>query len=358
MLFAAVLLVACKGPAEDTDPPPEDLSVTLPARGAWGVGYSQEQATYDPGNGPRTLRLAVWYPTEEESGEELRYQGLFPAPGVIEGAAPAPGTFPLVAYSHGHQGYAEASGRMVSQLVSHGYIVVAPDHTGNTAFDGSDRTTEIYWQRPADIGAAIDHVQSASHPLATHLSSDAIVGIGHSFGGYTMHALAGAVYATDTLFPACADGSDTSPFCSTMSPDQEARFEAGFRDSRIASVITMAPGDLRLFTTTGLEQSEVPELHMTGGLDNPPLDDETWSALDHPGNLRVNLPDGGHNVFSDVASGLDTGPEYIDPEIAWPAIGAYWIAWIRAQHGDDTVAPVLDGTLVFGPTTEVSVGSE
>ncbi|MCB9675888.1 MAG: hypothetical protein H6737_12270 [Alphaproteobacteria bacterium] len=357
LLATSLVLAACKAEPQDSDPAPEDLSVTLLANGPYGVGYVEQSVTYDPGDGPRTLRLAVWYPSDTHEGPELRYQGAFPAPGVIGDAPVADGPFPLVVYSHGHQGYAEASGRIVSQLVSHGYVVASPDHTGNTAFDGSDRTTAIFWQRPRDIGAVLDHVTAPAHLLAGHLSDAPIVGIGHSFGGYTMHALAGATYDTATLFPGCAAG-DTQDFCSTMTPDQEALFSAGLRDDRITSIIAMAPGNLDLFTASGLEAIGIPELHMTGQLDNPTLNEATWAGLDRAGNLRTNLEDGGHNIFSDFASALDSGPEYIDPEVGWPIIGAYWLAWIRAHHGDDTVAPVLDGTLVFGDTTEVVVGGQ
>ncbi len=351
-------LAACPSSDVDSDePPPEDLEATLPAMGPYGVGYIEESITYDPmGTGARTLRLAVWYPSDDTEGPEVRYQGFFPAPGVIDAPDPAAGPFPLVVYSHGHQGYAESAGRLVSQLVSHGYIVAAPDHTGNTTFDDAERDTAIYWQRATDISAVLDHLQADGHLLADHRSDDPVVGIGHSFGGYTAHGLAGATYDTPAIFEAC-DNGDTQDFCSPLTPQDEQVFEAGVRDTRISSIITSAPGNLDLFGDgSGLASIDVPVLHMTGGLDNPTLDDATWAAHDRPGNLRVHITDGGHNIFSDAASGLDSGPEYIDPEVGWPAIGAYWIAWIRAHHGDSTVQPVLDGTLVFGPTTEVTLG--
>ena len=34
----------------------------------------------------------------------------------------------------------------MSFMASHGYVVAAPDHTGNTTFDGSSRDTSIYYQ--------------------------------------------------------------------------------------------------------------------------------------------------------------------------------------------------------------------
>lgn len=360
-LLPCLILLGCPAP-DDTDPPaPEDLSVTLPANGPYGVGYQEETIAYDAGAacagtgaGTRSLRLAVWYPTEDTSGEEAAYQGFFPAPGVLDGATRAPGAFPLVVYSHGSRGYAEASGRQVAHLVSHGFVVASADHTDNTFLDGDTRTTAIYWQRPHDVGAVLDHVLDPSHPVAAPLSSDPILAMGHSFGGYTLHALAGATYDASTM-DGCSTG-DTSPFCSTMTTEQRACFEAGFRDDRIAGIISMASGDSRLFGQAGLEQVQIPVLHITGGLDDVEEGARIWAGFDRAGNVRVNITDAGHNAFADAAPGLDNGPQYIDAELGWSILGAYQLAWIRNQLGDATTQPVLDGTLVFGDTTEVEPG--
>lgn len=358
LLIPALCLTACPAPAP---PPPEDLSQTLPAAGPWGVGYQQHSLTWDPAAacagtdpGARELRVAVWYPTDASGGSEPRYLDIFPAPGVILDAEPAPGPFPPLVYSHGSRGYAEASGRLVRHLVSHGHVVVAPDHAGNTFFDPDQRTTAIYWQRPHDLGAALDWL--AAGPLAAHVSDDPVLGFGHSFGGYTLHAAGGARWGDPGLFDRCADGSDTSPFCSTMTPEQRACFEAGLREPRIASVFSMAPGDWRLFTDPGLAELEVPVVLMTGGLDDVDEGDRYWAGLARPGNTRVHITDAGHNAFSDVAAGLDAGPQFIDAEEGWRIMGAYLLAWSRQARGDAAMAPVFDGTLVFGDTTELSVG--
>lgn len=47
----------------------------------------------------------------------------------------APGPFPLVVYSHGNGGLRYVSAFLTEHLASHGFIVVAPDHVGNTAID-------------------------------------------------------------------------------------------------------------------------------------------------------------------------------------------------------------------------------
>ena len=110
------LLLACTG--EDTsvaDPPtPQEVVASLRAPGEFQVAYRESALTYDAvREGPRTLRLALWYPTEDVTGAEVRYRGLFPAPGVLGDATVAEGQFPLLVFAHGHQGFAENSARIV-----------------------------------------------------------------------------------------------------------------------------------------------------------------------------------------------------------------------------------------------------
>lgn len=44
-------------------------------------------------------------------------------------------TFPLIVYSHGNNGSRYIDSVYTGALASQGYIVVAPDHPGNTALD-------------------------------------------------------------------------------------------------------------------------------------------------------------------------------------------------------------------------------
>ena len=348
-----VLLLACK-PSPSTEPTPDvPIEDELTEVGPYGVGYREVTIEYDAA-GARSLRTATWYPTDAAPGAAFKYFGLFDAPGVVPDADPAQGDFPVIVYSHGHQGFAEASGRIVADLVRHGHIVVATDHTDNTFLDGSDRTTAIFWQRATDLGALLDHTLDDAHFLADVISDAPIVGVGHSFGGYTMNSVAGATYAMDELLVAC--GADpSSPFCSTMDASSEARFRAGLRDDRIAAVVSMAPGNIDLWGQTGLQDIDIPVLLMSGGLDDPPLADAHWAGLNRAGNLHVELTDAGHNAFTDFAAGLDDAPGSIEPEVAWRVIGAYVWAFVRSVHGDEAVAPVLDGTKVIGDTTVIEL---
>src|SRR5262245_18025809 len=98
MLIA--LRMACTDGKPETG---EAEPLALDEAGPWRVGYRESSVPYaDPdGEGERTLRLALWFPTEDESGAEARYMGAIAAPGVYQDAGPAAGPFPLAIFSHG-----------------------------------------------------------------------------------------------------------------------------------------------------------------------------------------------------------------------------------------------------------------
>lgn len=336
----------------DTAAVPVDLSTQLTGLGPSAVGYREEEVDYlEPGTGAeRTLRLALWYPTDATEGQEVRYQGLFEAPGVLGAVAPSPGAHPVVVFSHGHQGFAENSSFLAVHLASHGWVVAAPDHTGNTTFDGPGRTTEIYFQRAHDVGAVLD-VLPERIPSA---DLERVVAVGHSFGGYTMYGLSGAVYDIDALIVACESGAGPSAFCSTMSPDYATIFRNGLADPRVDAIVAMAAGDFELFGAPGVAAIEVPVLHMTGGLD-PGADNEPyWDAMDGPDALRVHLPAAGHQSFTDFSGILEDVEGLLEPEEGFRAIRAYVLAFARFHTGDVAVAPVLDGTMRVSEAVELS----
>ncbi len=208
-LFMFTLFLGCPAPS-DTAAELDPIE-TLLAPGDFGVGFHQEELAYsDPSfETERTLNLLWWYPTNSTGGDLPTYRSLIQPESVWEGAATAPGQFPVLVSSHGSQGFAEGSSFLFEHFASHGWIVVAPDHTNNTLFDHISRTNDIYLQRPLGISSVLDHTESlpALHPLQSHIGSP-IVANGHSYGGYTLHGLAGAEYDLPSLDTRCS-GSDS-----------------------------------------------------------------------------------------------------------------------------------------------------
>ena len=162
----------------------------------------------------RLLRTEIWYPGIPGTGipEPFDYDLYEQAPDEVkammegveiptitveayEGMEPAVdyGPYPLVIFSHGAYGIRFQSVFLTVFLASHGYVVVAPDHTGATLFelilDGYDMVniSESAFDRLIDGDFLIDHFIER-----THISEDFFAGMidphnvgftGHSFGG-------------------------------------------------------------------------------------------------------------------------------------------------------------------------------
>ncbi len=340
-----LLLLACpEAPEKDTDTsPPVDPVAALGLPGPYAVGTHISSLTWDSPDGPRELRLVSWYPAQDSSGTEPSYHRQDLSVTVATDAPIANEKFPLALYSHGHMGYAEASSFLAEHLASHGWIVVAPDHRGNTLSDGPDRSTEIYYQRPMDISAILDALPSDSL-LGAHIAEGPALALGHSFGGYTLLALAGAQYDAANL-AACTP--DASSFCSTMTPTRQALFDGGFFEDRIGAFVVMAPGDSVLFGEAGLQAMDASILHMTATLDQPEGSegDQIWEGLRDGDDHRMILMEGGHQSFSDFADQLEQVP--LGALDGFVPIKAYSLAWGLALRGDPAVAGLLEGSPVL-----------
>ncbi len=193
------------------------------------LGLTDESRPDDEfSKGPRFLETEIWYPAAESA------RGAATAPGTdfiplplraiaplltirghhifdfethaVRDAAVAPGRFPLVVFSHGHQAVRFQSFTLCEHLASHGFVVAAPDHIGNAAIteraDGSLALFADAFGVPAlerrigdmrfvistvfDLGAA-----GSGSFLDGAVDASRGVGItGHSFGGATTVATA------------------------------------------------------------------------------------------------------------------------------------------------------------------------
>ena len=112
------------------------------------------------------------------------------------GAAMAPGQFPLVGFSHCHECTRFSNATVAERLASHGFVVIAVDHVGNTLWDqptGLPLDTTTLATRVADLQFALAAAVGGLGPLAPFASGIDIqhVGVlGHSFGAVTVGKLA------------------------------------------------------------------------------------------------------------------------------------------------------------------------
>jgi predicted dienelactone hydrolase len=239
----------------------------------------------DPARGDRPLVTDIWYPAIVSPNPAGEFY-LHLAWGIATRDAPADpsgGPYPLVAFSHGYASTRDQSVFFTEHLASHGYVVVAPDHYGNT-FYGLDETlsADAFIDRPLDISFVIDRVLEASAtqqpPVAGLVDPSRIGMAGHSFGGYTTLLICGAEVDLDQVRAACAGGSDSD--CEAVRY-AESLYGAGvtwldLSDGRVSACASMAPGIYDYFLDEGLEPVFAPMAVLGAMQDNTmPYDSET-----------------------------------------------------------------------------------
>lgn len=272
------------------------------APGPFAVGHTSFDAS-DPSRGGRTLPVDVWYPVDpdEAAGPATAYpvlpDGFLGLPGVdlmseaaLEDApASQAGPFPLVVFSHGSGGVRFQSAFLTERLASHGFVVAAPDHVGNTAFDAflgtADPFPVIAVNRPADVSFVIDVLLARSADPADALAGrvdPARIGVsGHSFGGFTALAVASGY----------ANGVGAVP-----------------PDPRVDAIAPIAPA-AGLLTDADLARVDVPTLVLGGTADETtPVDPNSVRAFALPAarpRYRVDVLEAGHASFTNVCDFRD-----------------------------------------------------
>ncbi len=335
-----ILLTACGDKSDDSAASaPDPLSYSVIGDGPMGVGYRLVEQTYtEPTGESLTVPINIWYPTTDDSGEAPRYFNLVEDPDAILDAAPAAslhsGGYPVLIFSHGSFLYGGSSSFLARHFASHGWIVAAPDHVGNTLADYGDIPLPIYYRRPLNDRAAVAAVE-AQADLSDADTAEMVLA-GYSFGGYDTWASIGGALARSEFDSQCDSGSLTD--CTEAELDA---LEAGFFDDRFVAAIPMAgAGRFEYFADGGLENLGVPVLQMSGTEDH---DDpqQMWDLSTGTPLSWVSIEGGCHEMF-----GVGGCPD-LDPEEGFSLIEAYALAFARRHLLDDDSAEVtglLDGS--------------
>ena len=270
--FAAACGTAAPATTGDAAGGAADASVDVAASPAsYAVGVL---ALETEGAAKRTLPITVWYPAAPGgSGDAATYYaGLLPSPGGARmNVPPAKGPFPLIVFSHGHQALRDQSFFLTEALAAQGYVVIAPDHAGNTMLDFDPTLFDLntmtfgamFLYRPRDISATIDRIlqpRPEDPPWLTGLVDAQQIGMmGHSFGAWTSLAVAGALVAPVSGLPDCATAT-VDPICKAIVELQLGAPPWNLGDPRVKVAIPLAHCFGAHFTAASLKNLKIPIL--------------------------------------------------------------------------------------------------
>lgn len=291
-------------PLPSVDHPPDEW-------GPYAIG-AREESFFDDEQG-RLLSTMIWYPAIKASEPKAKYLFLIEGEALDEPSpAKADGPFPVVLFSHGFQGIHFQSYSITEYLASHGWVVIAPNHTGNTLFDSSasdEQVAQVAIARPKDMVYVLGATQALSDDsgswLAGVVDSSTVVAMGHSFGGWTALILAGGVVDIDYGKAQCDAGTEADVFCPYIGFWPEgANIALDAPIPGLKAGVYYAPGGAAGFPEGALGTT-VPNLIFGGTIDKMiPLETEVlpiWELLAPP-KTKVEIQNASHMSFTNICS--------------------------------------------------------
>lgn len=332
-LTVALAAVAWAALAFAAPAPPSVPGVDAPqlaALGPYGVGVESLTLTqpgqpdvlaHDPAAKTlplhdRVLPIDVWYPaTPAANSTPVTYDGAltgedgkdvaFTAPGIaVRGAAPRPGSFPLVILAHGYGGTPVAMSWLAENLASKGYVVVGP-HFRDPPYGDASGLVGPLARRPLDIAFVAAEAQArararqgafaAADPLETVL-------IGYSMGGYGVLTAAGGALnpslgpLTHGALAPYAAGGDRAP---------------ALKVKHVTAVVAISPAGFfsgsEAWSGAGLAGITAPTLFIVGGRDHivgyDPGVKTLWDQTIRAPRYLLTFENGGHSI------GMNGAPE-------------------------------------------------
>jgi len=301
LLFAALLISACQPlqlstAAQTSQAEAQGLRPDAPlyaVRGPFAVGYTPLVISV---GSESPIDAGLWYPAlnPTDANEAVTYvftpktpELTIDAPTVVYGKAifeasvdESGAPYPLVIFSHGFGLNAAWYHTLLEHYASHGFIVLAPEHVEGDWFGSMTAAIE----RPREIKQTLDYAEQLTAPdgdLAGQIDMEHVAVVGHSYGGYTALAMAGAQFDFDALNARCATLASEDPKTFLCMPlignEAEMATLAGFNgvpeglwpsigDPRVSAIIPMA-GDAYLFDAAGMSSVTVPMMAIGGTAD-------------------------------------------------------------------------------------------
>jgi predicted dienelactone hydrolase len=348
-------------------------------------------------NDDMPLEITVWYPASKLSARQSAITYPYQVKMFTSRRAIALATFqgqairtaafdlsaapyPLVLLSPGFAIGVTTYAWLAEHLASHGLVVIAPEHDEQLDPSTLWRSTI---NRPRAIAAVLSYIdkQTGSGGKLQGLTNLDNVGVvGHSYGGYTALAAAGARLDTAGLERTCetARRSDDPVvfLCDALEPHlRDMAASAGlvaipenlwpdWSDPRVDAAVSMA-GDAIVFGRAGLAEITVPVMAMGGTADSDsPFrwgTQLTYQHVSSPRRVEIALDDGDHFVFTGpcdavrrvltvVSNGFCSVPGWVRSH-AHELISHFATAFLLAELRRDPVAAAA-----LAPTRERFAG--
>ncbi|MGK7918315.1 MAG: alpha/beta hydrolase [Prochloraceae cyanobacterium] len=241
---------------ETANSTPIDFSKLPDLRQAGKLGYIKQTFTLNDTSRQRQLTVDLYKPQTWREGKT-----------------------PVVVASHGLASNRQLFEKLGKNLASYGYVVVAPQHPGSDSIYLQDMLQGYYRDvfnlnafidRPLDISYVLDELERRNATdFEERLNLESVGLIGHSFGGYTALAIAGAQINFEQLEQECERviwDPNLSLLLQCRALDLP-RQTYDFRDRRVKAIMVFNPVSRSIFGVKGLSQIEIPVFIAAGELD-------------------------------------------------------------------------------------------
>ena len=277
---------------------------------AYEAGWMQIQVAGTTPDAPRTT-VALYYPTM--AAPRAIAMGPF-ALDVAIGGKPVDKVKALILLSHGNAGTELGHSVLAQALARNGYLVAALRHPGDNWQDRSllEKSPERYFdERPRQASRVIDAILADpawKARIATDSQGPRVGALGHSAGGYTVLALAGARPDLSRMRKHClAEASEDPIFCGMSRAGAAApplpAAALSLKDERVRAVVAMSPAGV-LLTAESLATVRSATMIYEAELDRfvVPRFHAEWVASNLPAPNLHRVPNAWHFAFMDTPS--------------------------------------------------------
>ena len=241
---------------------------------------------------------------------------------------------PVIVISHGVAEDRTTYAYLAQHLASYGFAVATLEHVGGDTnrfrkyFSGlapAPKATELL-ERPRDVSFLLDELerQAQSDPTLRQIDVQQVGLVGHSLGGYTVLALAGAQLNFDRLKRDCNPNRSVNLSLLLQCRANELKPQRYvLKDPRVKAIFAISPLNSTIFGQQGMSQIRLPVFLMGGSDDivTPAVPEQiypfTW--LQTPDKYLAILDKGTHfstQSISDSDSVVPISDRLIGPDPA------------------------------------------